>query len=410
MTKILQRIVNKIKIGFHYLRWLMIFINKCLIYFIPKDNRLILISAWFGQKYADSCMYEYEYLLNNSCYKVFWFTRSEAVYTYLHNKNYPVVKDNTLKGIWMQIRAKVLVSSIQTSDFNCMYLNRQILLDLDHGFAIKQVGLAIPDTPKRWKTFQKLLRWGLDYRMTASSKFCCNVISECYEINPEKIVFVNKPRIDVLFDDTLRKGKNGIVEEAKNGRLAFVWMPTHRSCGEVKIDTENILNLDKLQEVCERNNVIFIIKKHYYHRKEVLNTDNYPNIFDFTDAELDVQTLIAQADVLISDYSASYIDFLCLDRPILLYQYDYEEYLKSERGLYIPPDQNKAGEIIKDQESLYKSIERISKDPYDKQFSEGRSQERLRFFDKNVEIGSSRKRVQQIIEELIDGNYHYNWE
>lgn len=393
----------------HYFRWIIILFNKIWISFIPKDENLILISSWYGKKYSDSSMYEYEYLKDNGKYKAVWYTIDKNIYLHLKSKGYPVVLGNTYKGIWTQIRAKVLLTAIQMSDFNCMYLRNAIMLDLDHGFPIKQVGLNIPDTEKSWIYFQKLLRLGIKYYGTASSYFCYHKILNSYQLKPYQVVFVNKPRIDALFDKELRKNKNKIVEDAKDGRKAFVWMPTHRSCGEVPIITEDIIDLDKLQEVCEKNNVIFIIKKHFYHRKETTDLAKYPNIFDFTSEEIDVQTLLAQADFLVSDYSASYIDYLALDRPIILFAYDLDEYQKKERSLYVPFNENTAGEKISTDKELFNSIERLSNDPYDMEYAEGRKMARLRYFDKNVEMGTSRQRVKEIIDELIAGTYQHDW-
>ena len=50
----------------------------------------------------------------------------------------------------------------------------------------------------------------------------------------------------------------------------------------------------------------------------------YPNVND----------LFKVADILISDYSASMADYAILERPILCFTYDYEQY-KKERGLYV---------------------------------------------------------------------------
>lgn len=404
-----RNFTSRVRSILHYIRWVVIVFNKLWMRFIPKDNKLVLISAWFGMKYSDSCKYFYEYLLSDDQYKAVWYTCNKEIYNDLISKKMPVVYSKSIKGIWYQIRSKVLVSSVQTSDFNSMFLQGAILLDLDHGFIIKQVGLAIPNVSKKWIYYQKLLRIGLDFWTTASSDFCCKTACLCHQIHPNQVVFVNKPRIDVFFDKKLREGKNEIVENAKRGRMAFVWMPTHRSCGDIEINCNKVLDLDRLQKVCEENNVIFIIKKHFYHRNEVIDTKQYPNIFDFTAENIDVQTLLYQADVLISDYSASYIDFLVLDRPILLYAYDLEEYLKKERGLYVPFNENSAGEIIRNKEALYKAIDRISNDPYDTEYAKGRDLAKLRYFDKNVEMGNSREQVKKIMTELINGTYKYTW-
>lgn len=48
---------------------------------------------------------------------------------------------------------------------------------------------------------------------------------------------------------------------------------------------------------------------------------------------IDTNSLLGVVDILITDYSSVFFDFIPLNKPILLYAYDYEEYEK-ERGLY----------------------------------------------------------------------------
>lgn len=393
----------------HYFRRIIIIVLKGLLTFIPKDNKLILFSAWFGKKYADSSMYEYEYLLNNSDYKVFWYTRSLDIYNDLVSKGNPVLYSKTLKAIWYQIRAKVLVTAIQTDDFNPYFFRKCICVDLDHGFVIKQVGFKIPNISKRYIEFRHLLWWGMDFRLTAATDFNRKAIEDSFGVTKDRVIKCNKPRTDALFVKELQKGKNLNVEEIKKGRKAIVWMPTHRSGGSKPMDIEKLLDLSTIQRVCEDNNMVFIIKKHFYHRKEKSNLIDYPNIYDITQQEVDSQVILAQADALISDYSASYIEYLSLDRPILLYAFDLDDYLKDERGLYYTFDINTAGELVRTKEQLNESIARIASDWHDIQYAAGRKQAMDLFFNDESSPGEYRESFKCILDELVKGTYKANW-
>lgn len=390
-----------IKTIFHYLRRCLIVFNKIWMRFIPKNNQLILFTAWFGKKYADSSMYVFEYMLEHSNYSLYWYTLDSNVYAELKKKNIPVVHGKTLKGIWLQIRAKMLVASVQMDDYNPMFYQGAILLDLDHGFPIKQCGFIRPAASKLWKEIQLLMRKGLQFYTTASSPYCLEQICKIHCVQPEQVIYVNKPRIDALFDLELRKGKNEIVDSVKQGRRAFVWMPTHRLSGHKSMEVNKILDLDLIQTICSTNNIVFIIKKHFYHRSEESDLSQYPNIYDLTNEELDTQILLAQADCLISDYSACYVDYLALNRPIILFCYDLDEYLKTDRDLLLPFAENTAGDIIKTNRELLNSMKRIINDPNDSKFANGRLNARNRYFGPNIEFGTSRAKVKEIIDQLI---------
>lgn len=43
---------------------------------------------------------------------------------------------------------------------------------------------------------------------------------------------------------------------------------------------------------------------------------------------------MAQCDLLITDYSSIYLDYLLLDRPIVFFAYDLEHYVERDRALY----------------------------------------------------------------------------
>jgi CDP-glycerol glycerophosphotransferase (TagB/SpsB family) len=62
----------------------------------------------------------------------------------------------------------------------------------------------------------------------------------------------------------------------------------------------------------------------------------YPNIKIIKDCEIeqDIYTIINQFDILITDYSSIYFDFLLADKPIIFAPFDYEEYITKDRELY----------------------------------------------------------------------------
>lgn len=393
----------------HYCRRLVIVFFKILLTFIPKNRKLILFSAWFGEKYADSSKFEFEYLLENSDYDVYWVATKKSLYDELKYRNIPVLYSKSVKGWWMQSRAIMLVSSVQQSDFNPFLYRNCIFLDLDHGFALKEVGFAIPSADKRWISYQKLLRKGIKFWMSAPTEWSMEKIRLCYDIPAENIVRCNKPRTDVIFDKNLWSGLNNNIAQIKKGRKAIVWMPTHRSCGDVKIEMSKLVDFDKLQKICEQNNCVFIIKKHFYHKQETEPLDKYANIFDVTNDDVDSSVILAQADALVSDYSASYIEYLALDRPIILYAYDKEEFLAKERGLFIQLEDNTAGEVVEKQDDFLNSIKRICNDWYDTSYAEGRKFARSLYFNDDVNPGEYRKSVKDIIDQLIAGTYKSNW-
>ena len=400
---------KRIRTCLHYLRRIFIYICKGFISLIPKDNDLIMFSAWFGRKYADNSMYMYEYLLENSEYKVFWYTREKSIYKELKTENKPAVYAKSLMGIWKQIRAIMLVSSVQLADFNPYFLKNCIYLDLGHGFIIKASGFDQPDVSKRSMSFDLLLRKGINYYMAVTSTTTMQLTSRAFKVPYSNMVFCNSARLDALFDESLKKGKNEKVSEIAKGRRIISYLPTHRSCGKVKIPVAELMDLQTIDSICEKTNSVFMIKKHFYHRNEKESINQYKNIFDITGEDIETQTLLAQTDVLITDYSACYIDFLLLDRPIIFFAYDLEDYLHKERDLYFPFEDNHAGFKPRNKYELNGAIEQISAKWIDLDHELGRLDLKKRYFDEDSPVGHAREHMKSVMGQLISGTYMSKW-
>ena len=71
-------------------------------------------------------------------------------------------------------------------------------------------------------------------------------------------------------------------------------------------------------------------------------------------------------NILISDYSGAYLDYLLLDRPIIHYVYDYEYYKNVDSGLYYDIEDFSAGFVAYTFEELIESLSSVLEgiDPY----------------------------------------------
>ena len=72
------------------------------------------------------------------------------------------------------------------------------------------------------------------------------------------------------------------------------------------------------------------------------NTDPYP--------------ILGLTDILITDYSSVFIDYLLLDRYIIFFPYDLDRYIKSERELYYNYEDITPGIKVYEYEELEKVL------------------------------------------------------
>jgi CDP-glycerol glycerophosphotransferase len=113
--------------------------------------------------------------------------------------------------------------------------------------------------------------------------------------------------------------------------------------------------------------------------------------------DTDTQELLYITDILITDYSTIYHDFLLLNRPILLYTYDYDEYV-SKRGIYYDNLKEIApGPLIYNFNDLVEALKNIDKIKieYEKKRIELRD-----YFNKYIDGNSSERLLKYL--RLID--------
>jgi len=79
--------------------------------------------------------------------------------------------------------------------------------------------------------------------------------------------------------------------------------------------------------------------------------------------ESDIYPLFTKVDLLITDYSSIFFDFLLTDKPVLFYPYDKDDYLTKDRSMYDEYNSVTPGHKAYNFKDLYGKLELFFKDP-----------------------------------------------
>lgn len=382
-------------------------ICKLIVGMIPKDKKLVLFGAWFGQRYADNTKYLYDYSLEKNEIKAVWFTKKREVYEYLHRANKPVVYSKSLAGIWTQARAAMLVSTVDYGDFNIYLLSGCTIFDQGHGVAIKRSHDNGYETTYQ-RFFDRLIHVNVDRYACGTNPCLLEMAHDEIPVPDDRVIYANMARTDVFFDDRLYDHRNDFLDEIIKDRVVLLYAPTHRMQGKVPIEIDKILDLPSIQKICEEHNAVFIIKKHFYHRHEETDLHSYKRIIDVTNTDVETQSLLCKTDILISDYSAVYIDFLATDRPIILYPYDYEQFSKQMRGFYLRMEENHVGYKPSNPKEFSQCLEKVLLDPKDSLHASGREDLRGKYYNPGQQLGNSREYLYNIMLKLLERKVSMN--
>lgn len=186
------------------------------------------------------------------------------------------------------------------------------------------------------------------------------VYSEVFGIDKDKILPYGLPRLDNFLDENeIKKITQKLYEDYSflEGKQVILFAPTYRGKGQkVAYYPFEQLDLDGIYELCKQHNYIFMIKMHPFVKKHIEIPEKYKDrICDFSNYS-DINNLLYITNILITDYSSNIYDFSLLNRPILFYTFDLEEYELINK-VHRPIKQYAPGKICNTFEEVLRAIE-----------------------------------------------------
>lgn len=315
--------------------------------FVRVDDRQILFFSMSGRSFGDSPRVLYDYIVKDPFfkdYKLIWaFEEPEKFSKYgLHT-----VKLNSFSYFTTALRSKFWITNTSMERGLSFKPKKTVLLNTWHGVPLKVIGNG-------YKNRNDYNYSDVDF-MCYSGDYEEKIYIKGFKVKPENLVMCGLPRNDVLYraDENLRKElkrKYHIPE----GKKVILFAPTFRDVGTNSVDVALKIPIDfKKWEKALGDGYVVLCRMHY-HTTELLGVEYNDFVVDCTGAE-NISDLYIISDILISDYSSSMIDYSILERPIISYAYDKEEYGEKE-GFFVPLDEALPGLIYEDEDQMLEHI------------------------------------------------------
>ncbi|MBO4475123.1 MAG: CDP-glycerol glycerophosphotransferase family protein [Bacteroidales bacterium] len=325
---------------------------------IPRNRRLIVFGAWEGTRYDDNARYLFEYCLSNrKDLRCVWHTASGQVEEEMRAMGLPVYRIRSARAFYNICRAKYIVCTNSDHDYGWNFFScGATVVNLWHGSGPKKAGYEIGTLPTKFGQFQTRVKRDLmNYHYVTTSGWMADRYSRLFNIDRKRVLNLGQARNDLFYsphDNPLRA--------LYPGRRIVVYMPTFREEGgePVPMDLGLILDLPRLDALCEKHGMVFLVKFHQWTAGTV--PPEYKNIRKLYDISLRVQMILDAADILITDYSSCFVDHLLLDRPQILFAYDLRDYMTKDRSLYGDYRSDATGPVCEDSASLLAELERVA--------------------------------------------------
>ena len=344
---------------------LLIYFSKLIApFYQSQKSDIILFGSRNGDYYMDNSRALFEwYQKNDRLSKGIWMTKSKEVYKTLKSKRLPVARIDSLRGVILLNKAKYGLYTNRLLDFaisdEAVPPSLKVIF-LSHGQSVKNTRLAVKEgiqfTYKRdTLTASKQILFAL-----STSPFMAEVQSISNGIPSDKYKITGFPRNDWMFTPPIHTKINWDKFTAgKPYNKVVLYAPTWRMKGpKTRMFPFDDLNPEELVKFIEDNNILLLLRPH---TQDLVNNEDCKLIADKLTALsphhvklatiehfLDANLLLPYVDVLISDYSSIYHDYLIFNRPICFIPYDFNNFDKVN-GFKYPYLENLPGPVLSSQ-------------------------------------------------------------
>ena len=334
-----------------------------------RDVDTWVFGEWFGERCNDNCMFFVNYVSENYPQKHIYWIAKEATDTSLLNVRVKRVLMDSVQAIEVLKKAGA-VFFVQSHDDvtskDSIYYSGALTVNLWHGIPWKKIGFDVPmgRLEKIYLKFNSKMYDGRVY--VSASDRVTESFRSAFDCDVSDVIKAGSPRNSVLYDNEYSSiSRKRIVRELQrrgievnNDTLFIVYMPTFRDKNAEVFSFSKYCDIKALDSMLSRHNAVILEKMHYVtikRNEEGKLREQCNRIINI--GEFSAMMALSIADMLVTDYSSCFFDYLLTDRPVVHYLYDYDYYANSDRGVYYDKEDVVCGDIVEDEDQLLDVIE-----------------------------------------------------
>lgn len=321
----------------------------CYYKYVPVNRKIILYEAFFGRGMLCNPYAVFLELLDDpvySRYEHIWVldkleNHAALIGEYGRYKNVKFVEYQSKKYLKYLCKAGYLINNMTFPNY---YTKKkgQVYVNTWHGIPLKTLGYDMPNGKTEVaNTVRNML--SSDYIISANS-FLTQIYLKSYkmaQLYQGKIIEEGYPRLDILKRFTREQVMDKLRShgmEVDGNKKIILYAPTWRGESYGKADSgvgEYYAFKKELEEYIDTSGYQIFVKVHQ--RVYELAKDRLTGGW-FVPASIDANEILSVTDILVSDFSSIFYDFLAMQRPILFYIKDAGRY-KKQRGMYMEPEE-----------------------------------------------------------------------
>lgn len=317
----------------------------------------------FNHRLDDNSRAIFDKIKNNSKIKKIVLVRDKKLI--LNGKNVVIVPLKSKEGLDYLIKSKVIFvkhSFKHNVGYDLNY-KKHLIINLWHGIPLKKIGVT---SAKSRSLELDFINHQLEHSFVISSSLVDRAMmtSAMHPLTYNQVWLTGLPRCDLIVNSEKElpldyKKELEEITIVKGDKKIIFFAPTFRDNQEKSYFQFSKEEIYKLKSLLDRNNAILAIREHMADTtRSFSNQLKTLKPLDFNKYN-SIEMCFRMSDILITDYSSCFIDFMLTNKPIVNFAYDYEEYKNNERGFLYEMEMVFPDKINKNFNDMIISLEKL---------------------------------------------------
>jgi Putative glycosyl/glycerophosphate transferases involved in teichoic acid biosynthesis TagF/TagB/EpsJ/RodC len=340
------------------LAYIICYIIYPFSFLFPRSRRKYVFGSYRGT-FADNAKYLFLYAVEHGDKDIryIWLSTKRATVKTVRSYGLRAYWVLEPRGVWHALTSKYWIFNSYTSDIMFCLSGRATCINLWHGVGLKRIEFNTVAGPladrfsrrNKYDAFCHPESFRRPDWLLSSTPFQTYSLARAFRIPESRCIEMGYPRNRILTASEQERSEFiaryesdmtvSLIEKIRGYDKVLIYMPTWRD-SQRNIFTQG-MDLEKLNGILAAKNEILILKPH---SNVILDGSihSFSNIL-LASPRMDIYPVLPYAHVLITDYSSILYDWLLMeDKDVILYLYDYKDYI-NERDFYYPFDENVTG-------------------------------------------------------------------
>ncbi|HEB9317276.1 TPA: CDP-glycerol glycerophosphotransferase family protein, partial [Campylobacter coli] len=350
---------KQVKITFKHKKYKNLLINDIRKEFqkrLSKTNIWLLMDKDY--KADDNAEHLYRYIMQNHPEQeiVFALKKESPDWERLKKEGFKLLEFGSYKFERIIKKVSKVISSHADDYLTKHITNRSHFIFIQHGIILNDLS--------NWLNSRRI-----DLFITSTKAEYDSIANDYnrYKFGKKEVVLTGLTRHDVLLKNNKSDTKQILIMPTWRKYLVGNVIPNSGSreknnnfeSSRYYLQWNLLLNNSTLKKLCERYSYTIIFNPHP-NIIPYLKDFNIPSYIKIYNQHESLQELFCKSSLMITDYSSVAFEMAYLDKPVIYYQFDKDEFFKSQwqKG-YFNYEKNGFGPVAEDEEYLLKELEKL---------------------------------------------------